>query len=279
MRRAGPARRSGDDEHAAEVALVRVGGARRHDLAHALAGQQLEMLPLELVEERQRNPDVGDHQIARVGVGRRKHERNLRRRERHRHRRFDRRSPRAPRCRPTRPVGRSIATIGHAEAVEVGDDGLEKSRERAAEAGAEDRVDDQLAIRELAEVQLPLLRVGDLDNRHADAAEDFEVGPRVAAHLGHAAEQEHDVVDAALHERARDDEPVAAVVAAAADDADAARRQVVERRFHRRHRLAAGVLHQHDRRDPDVLDRAAIRLAHLFGVEHSHGPGRAYCLC
>ena len=28
--------RSGDDEHAAEVALVGVGGARRHELAHAV---------------------------------------------------------------------------------------------------------------------------------------------------------------------------------------------------------------------------------------------------
>ncbi len=168
---------------------------------------------------------------------------------------------------------------GHAEAIQVGHHGLEKSRERAAETGAEDRIDDQLAIRELAEVQLPLLRVGNLDDGDADAAEDLEVGPCVAAHFGHAAEEKHDVVDAALRERARDHESVATVVAAAADDPDAARRQVVEGSFHGRHRLAAGILHEHDRRNPDVLDGAAIRLAHLFGIEHSHGPGRAYCLC
>ena len=46
VRRAGPAERSGDDQHAAEVPLVRVGGARRHELAHPLAGQQLEVAAL-----------------------------------------------------------------------------------------------------------------------------------------------------------------------------------------------------------------------------------------
>ena len=79
MRRAGPAARSGDDQDAAEIALVRVGGARRHDLAHPLARQQLEMRPFELVEERQRNADVGNHEIAGVRIGRRKHQRDLRR--------------------------------------------------------------------------------------------------------------------------------------------------------------------------------------------------------
>ena len=73
------------------------------------------------------------------------------------------------------------------------------------------------------------------------------------------------------------DEAVAAVVAAAAEDADATRRQVVEGRLHRRDRLAPGVLHQHDRRNADVVDRPAIRLAHLLGVEHSHPVERTAC--
>ena len=51
-----------------------------------------------------------------------------------------------------------------------------------------------------------------------------------------------------------------------------------ERRLHRRDRLAAGVLHQHDRRNADVVDRLAIGFAHLLSVEHAH-PGRAYPLC
>ena len=118
-----------------------------------------------------------------------------------------------------------------------------------------------------------------LDDRHANAAEDLEVRAHVAPHVGHAPEQEHCRVDAALHERAGDHEAVAAVVAAAAYDGDAARRQVVERGLHGRHGLTAGVLHQHDRRNADVFDRAAIRLAHLFGVEHSHASVERTCLC
>ena len=46
--------RAGDDQHAAEVALVRVGRARRDQLAHALARQQLEARAFELVEHRER---------------------------------------------------------------------------------------------------------------------------------------------------------------------------------------------------------------------------------
>ena len=46
--------------------------------------------------------------------------------------------------------------------------------------------------------------------------------------------------------------------------------EILERRLHRRHRLPAGVLHQHDRRDADLVDRLPIGLAHLLRVEHSH---------
>ena len=158
----------------------------------------------------------------------------------------------------------------HAEAVDVGDDGFEQPGQRPVKAGADDGIDDQVALGDFAEVQLPLLRVGDLDDGQADAAEDLEVGARVAAHVADAAEQEHGRLDAALRQRARDDEAVAAVVAAAAQHADLARGQVVERRFHRRDRLPAGVLHQHDRRNADVVDRLTIGLAHLLRVEHSH---------
>ena len=236
------------------------------------------MLPLELVEERDRNADVCDHQVAGVRIGGRKDERNLRRSERYCHRRFDRRS--LDRGAVGREARRQIdRDDGDTEAVEVGDNRFEEAGQRSAKAGAENRIDDEIAARELREVQLPFLGVGDLDDRHADAAEDLEVRARVAAHFSDAAKQEHRGLDAALHQRARDDEAVAAVVAAAADDADAARSEIVERRLHRRHRLPPGILHQHDRGDADVLDRTAIRFAHLFRVEHSHGPGRAYCLC
>ena len=48
------------------------------------------------------------------------------------------------------PVGRSIATTGTPSAVDVGDDRLEQPAQLAAEAGAENRVDDQSHSRDLA---------------------------------------------------------------------------------------------------------------------------------
>ncbi len=77
-------------------------------------------------------------------------------------------------------------------------------------------------------------------------------------------------VDAALQQRARDDEAVAAVVAAAAQHGDAAVEPRLVRGLDGGHDLAAGVLHQHERRDADVLDGEAIGLAHLRGVEDAH---------
>jgi len=66
MRRAGAAERSGDDQHAAEVPFVRVGRARGNQLAHALARQQFQPRPFELVDHRRGNADVRDHEIAAV---------------------------------------------------------------------------------------------------------------------------------------------------------------------------------------------------------------------
>ncbi len=168
----------------------------------------------------------------------------------------------------------------HAEPVDVGDDGLEQPRQRAAKTGAEDRIDDERrnprARVKCSSHSCALVISTTVMPRRPRTSRLVRASPRTSATLPR---RKTDVVDAALRERARDHESVAAVVAAAAEDRDAARRQVVEGGFHGRHDLASGVLHEHDRRNPDVLDGAAIGLAHLFGVEHSHGPGRAYCLC
>src|SRR6185503_8907019 len=131
-------------------------------------------------------------------------------------------------------------------------------------------VDDQRAVAHFREVQLPGLAVGDFDHGEAEAAEDLEVDARVAAHLGHPANQEHRHRHAALQQRPGDDEAVAAVVAAAAQHRHLPLRQVAVDRLDRRHRLAPGVLHQHERGDADVLDRAAIGFFHLGGVQNSH---------
>src|SRR5260370_290918 len=94
--------------------------------------------------------------------------------------------------------------------VHVGDDRLEQPRHRSVEARADDRVDNQVALGDLAEVQLPLLCGRDLHHRQTDAAEDLEVDAGIAPHVADAAEQKDGGLDAALRERPRDDEAVAA---------------------------------------------------------------------
>ena len=132
VRGAASADRSGDDQHAAEVSFVRVGRARGSQLAHALARQQLEIRTIELVDDRGRDADVGDHEVAGVGVGRRQDERQLRRRQRDGHRRLD--GLPVELVRVGRQAGRQIDRDDwNAEAVDVGDDGLEQSRERRRE--------------------------------------------------------------------------------------------------------------------------------------------------
>ena len=79
-----------------------------------------------------------------------------------------------------------------------------------------------------------------------------------------------DGVDAALQERPRDHEAVAAVVAAAAQHGDAPAQLRLVRRLDGGHDLAAGVFHQHERRNADVFDGEPIGLAHLRGGENAH---------
>ena len=79
-----------------------------------------------------------------------------------------------------------------------------------------------------------------------------------------------DTLIAALQQRARDDESVAAVVAAAAEHRHLALEQLAVHGFHGGHDLAAGVLHQHERRDADLVDRPPIGLTHLCGVQDAH---------
>ena len=80
---------------------------------------------------------------------------------------------------------------------------------------------------------------------------------------GRILDQEHGDVDATLKHRARHDKPVAAIIAVTAQYGHVAFEQIAVDRLDGRHDLAAGVLHQHERGDADLLDRAAIRLAHL----------------
>ena len=104
----------------------------------------------------------------------------------------------------------------------------------------------------------------------AEAAEDVEIQPRVAAHVGEGADDEHGRVDAALRQGAGDHEPVAAVVTAAAEDGDASVEARLVRRFDGGHHLAPGVLHEDERGNADVFDGEPVGLAHLRCVQDSH---------
>ena len=120
-------------------------------------------------------------------------------------------------------------------------------------------------------MQLPGLFVVDLDDGDAETAQDVEVGAGVAANVRHGADDEDGALDATLQERARHDEAVAPVVAAAAEHGDAALEALLIARLDRRDDLASGILHQDERRDADLFNGVAIGLAHLRGVEDSHG--------
>ena len=192
-------------------------------------------------------------------------------RERDGHAGLDAVADRLVASRPTGPTAGRSTTTGMPEPLTSATTVSSRPDSGRVQAGAEDRVDDERAVADLGEVQLPRLAVGDLDDGEAEPAEDLEVDAGVAAHVGDRADEEHRHVDAALQQRPRDDEAVAAVVAAAAEDRRrCSSSEIAVHGFDRRHDLAAGVLHQHERRNADVLDRAAIGLAHLRGVEDSH---------
>ena len=141
------------------------------------------------------------------------------------------------------------------------------------QAGAENRVDDDRAVADLREMQLPGLAVADFDDGHAEASENLEIDSGIAAHVGDAAHQEDRHADAALHQRAGDDKAVAAVVAVAAEHRHLALEQLAVHGFHGGDDLTAGVFHQDERRDADLVDRPPIGLAHLCGVQDAHRIG------
>src|SRR5205085_11774016 len=114
----------------------------------------------------------------------------------------------------------------HAESVQVGDHRFQQPAQLTVKSSAKDRVDDQFAARDLAEVKLPFLRVGQLDDGQADSSEHLEVGSRVAAHIGDAAEQKYGYLDAPLDERSRDNKSVAAIVAPPAHHPDMHGREI-----------------------------------------------------
>ena len=252
-----------------EVAFVAVGAPWRNQLAHRRARQELDVRAVHGLDHFVRDADIRDYDVAGAHLRRRQHQRKFRRRQRDGERGVDGRADRIRRVgrQAGGQVDRHHRDVGR---VHVGNDRLDQSRHRPLQPGTENRIDDQRAVAHFGKVQLPRLAVGDLHDRDAKTPEDLQVDARIAAHVRDAADQEHGHVRAPLHERACDDEPVAAVVAPAAEHRDLAVEQVGVHRLHRGDCLAAGVLHEDERRNTDLFNRAAIGVAHLGGVQDTH---------
>ena len=141
--RSGLPARAGDDQHAAVVALVRIGGPRLDERAHAVSGEPFHPRAGDGLDHRTWDADFGDDQMACQRLSGGKHQRQLGRRERH---------------GQAGPYGRSgnFVTIGRQaagqvdrhdgrrRAVQVGDHGLDPARERALQPRPEQRVDDDV---------------------------------------------------------------------------------------------------------------------------------------
>ena len=117
------------------------------------------------------------------------------------------------------PLGRSTETTGPIGGVEVGDDCLGETGQRAADAGSEERVHDEIGAEHVRAVQFPRPGVGDLDDVAAHGAQHREIRARIALDLRGLADEVDADVDTTLEQYARDDEAVAAVVAAPAEHA------------------------------------------------------------
>ena len=180
-----------------------------------------------------------------------------------------------------RPLGRSIDTTSADSAFTSLDHPPGQPGERRRQPRAEQGVHDEIARADRRRVPIPVGLVRDLDDRQRQGAQALEVGAGVAFDVGGAAEEEHRDVDVPLPQRPGHDQAVPAVVAAPAEHRHAPAGEVAERGVDGGDHLQAGVLHQEQRRDADLLDRAPIGLAHLFRGEDPHReaswlPGRGF---
>ena len=114
------------------------------------------------------------------------------------------------------------------------------------------------AIGQLDHLAVPLVVLGQIYQCHGSPAEAMRSYEEALA------------LAEAMHERARDYEAVTAIVAVTAEHRHLAFEQLAVHRFHRGHDLPAGVFHQHERRDTDLVDRPPIGFTHLCGVQDAH---------
>ena len=221
VRGAGLSARAGDDQHAAVVALVAVGrSAARSARASTPRVSSSTRGPSSDVDDVARNADVGDDDVAGADFGGRQHQRQLRRRRASPscRPRSSRRSARA--SRPTAPTADRSATTGMPEPLTSAttvsispDSGAFSPVPKIAST-----ISVQSLISEKCSSHAWLSSIS--TTVRPSRPRISRLIARVAAHVGDAADQEHRHVDAALQQRARDDEAVAAVVAAAAQHRD-----------------------------------------------------------
>ncbi len=141
---------------------------------------------------------------------------------------------------------------------------------RAAEAGAEQRVDDHGRALERSHGLLPLRPRAAVEARRPRAGQSLEVARGIAGELLRGGDAHEHHFPPAVTQQPRDDEAVAAVVALAAHDRD---RAVGHEPLERAHDGAARALHQIEARDALLVDRPAVGRPHRLGVGERREPG------
>ena len=150
------------------------------------------------------------------------------------------------------------------QAVRAGDERLGRALEPAAEPAAEQRVDDQARVLGLA--------LGNAERRRGRA---HRAGVLRRA-LGRRSDAHADA-DAGDMQVARQHEAVAAVVAGPAQHADL--RAVAVVLAHDTRRLRAGVFHQRDSGQPELVDCEAVELTYLIRVPEPSHPSSMLTVC
>jgi hypothetical protein len=139
------------------------------------------------------------------------------------------------------------------------------------EPGAENGVDDDGGLEDLGPQLVPSGRRADLLDRQAHVQGDPQVRRRVPFDLVLRGQEQDLRAGAAEMKVTGDDEAVPAVVALAGDDDDPQPLRVREELPEGPDDLQAGVLHEHDPRDAQVLDGRPVDLSHLAGGQDLHG--------
>ena len=169
---------------------------------------------------------------------------------------------------PGRKIYRHHRTAG---GVDVVRDGGKQAVQRTLQPGPEERVHDEAAGPQPSPVRIPAVVVEHLRDGNAGLPCPVQIDAGVAGHLGRPREQEPGHVPAAPPHQPGRHPAVAAVVPAATENRRRARpaRHV---RLDGGDDLFPGTLHQVQRRNPMVVDRAALGVAHLRRREDAH-PG------